>query len=123
MFISGFGLLESGSVSSKNEVNIMVKNAVDVIFGGLTYWMLGYGLSFGEDEAFSTPFNGWGDFFVTANEDNLGWVYAKFFFQASFATTATTIVSGRGFCLVWFFWFVCASLEHTDFNESSTIGC
>ncbi|XP_041364247.1 putative ammonium transporter 2 [Gigantopelta aegis] len=91
---SGFGLLESGSVSSKNEVNIMVKNAVDVIFGGLTYWMFGYGLSFGEDEHYSNLFNGWGDFFVTANEENLGWVYAKFFFQASFATTATTIVSG-----------------------------
>lgn len=37
-------------VSRKNEVNIMVKNAVDVIFGGLTYWMFGYGLSFGDDE-------------------------------------------------------------------------
>ena len=45
--IAGFGLLESGMVSRKNEVNIMVKNAVDVIFGGLTYWMFGYGFSFG----------------------------------------------------------------------------
>ncbi|XP_046350570.2 putative ammonium transporter 2 [Haliotis rufescens] len=91
---SGFGLLESGSVSSKNEVNIMVKNAVDVICGGLTYWMFGYGLSFGEDERYTNPFNGWGDFFVTADEESLGYVYSKFFFQASFATTATTIVSG-----------------------------
>ncbi|CAJ0585517.1 unnamed protein product, partial [Mesorhabditis spiculigera] len=32
---SGFGLLESGRVSSKDEVNIMVKNVIDVIFGGL----------------------------------------------------------------------------------------
>ncbi|GMS84907.1 hypothetical protein PENTCL1PPCAC_7082, partial [Pristionchus entomophagus] len=31
---SGFGLLESGRVSSKDEVNIMVKNVIDVIFGG-----------------------------------------------------------------------------------------
>ena len=44
---AGFGLLESGAVQSKNEVNIMVKNAVDVVFGGITYWMFGYGLSFG----------------------------------------------------------------------------
>ncbi|KIH62300.1 hypothetical protein ANCDUO_07415 [Ancylostoma duodenale] len=31
---AGFGLLESGRVSSKDEVNVMVKNVVDVIFGG-----------------------------------------------------------------------------------------
>lgn len=72
----------------------MVKNAVDVIFGGITFWMFGYGLSFG-DGVYSNPFSGWGDFFVTATEDNLGWVYSKFFFQTSFATTATTIVSGK----------------------------
>ncbi|GFX66833.1 hypothetical protein TNCV_3049311 [Trichonephila clavipes] len=45
----GFGLLESGYVNRKNEVNIMVKNAVDVIFGGLGYWMFGYAFSFGEE--------------------------------------------------------------------------
>ena len=41
-FALGFGLLEAGSVSTKNEVNIMVKNAIDVIFGGLTllaFWV------------------------------------------------------------------------------------
>lgn len=73
----------------------MVKNVVDVIFGGLTYWMFGYGLSFGDVEPYSNPFCGWGSFFVTASQDDLGWVYAQFFFQASFATTATTIVSGK----------------------------
>lgn len=72
----------------------MVKNAVDVIFGGLTYWMFGYGLSFGDSE-YSNPVVGWGYFFVNADEDKLGIVYSKFFFQASFATTATTIVSGK----------------------------
>ncbi|XP_052799138.1 putative ammonium transporter 3 [Mya arenaria] len=90
---SGFGLLESGTVSVKNELNIMVKNAVDVVFGGLTYWIFGYGLSFG-NASFSNAFIGWGDFFVTAEDEKLGIVYSKFFFQASFATTATTIVSG-----------------------------
>ncbi|XP_033750890.1 putative ammonium transporter 3 [Pecten maximus] len=88
---SGFGLLESGSVSVKNEANIMVKNAVDVIFGGLTFWAFGYAFAFGED---GNSFCGWGHFFVNASEQNIGWVYSKFFFQASFATTATTIVSG-----------------------------
>ncbi|XP_078373487.1 putative ammonium transporter 3 isoform X2 [Oculina patagonica] len=47
---SGFGLVESGLVSQKNEVNIMVKNAVDVIYGGLSYWLYGFAFSFGTDE-------------------------------------------------------------------------
>ncbi len=46
----GFGMLESGVVSLKNEVNIMMKNVVDVVLGGLTYWAFGYGLTFGESE-------------------------------------------------------------------------
>lgn len=34
-FISiGFGMLESGCVSIKNEVNIMMKNVVDIVLGG-----------------------------------------------------------------------------------------
>ncbi len=92
---SGFGLLESGSVSRKNEVNIMVKNAADVIFGGLTYWAFGYAFSFGMHPKYSNPFCGWGHFFVVAEEHELAKVYARFFFQSSFATTSTTIVSGK----------------------------
>lgn len=38
--VTGFGLLESGSVSAKDEVNIMVKNVVDVVFGGFLFSML-----------------------------------------------------------------------------------
>lgn len=94
---AGFGLLESGSVSTKNEVNIMVKNAADVIFGGITYWAFGYAFSFGTDPRFSNWFAGWGYFFVEVEEHEIGEVYAHFFFQASFATTATTIVSGNYF--------------------------
>ncbi|KAK5977084.1 hypothetical protein GCK32_003397, partial [Trichostrongylus colubriformis] len=58
---AGFGLLESGRVSPKDEVNVMVKNVVDVIFGGLAYWMFGYGFTFGEWLA--NPFIGIGDYF------------------------------------------------------------
>ena len=39
---SGFGLLEAGSVSKKNESNIMMKNAIDVVCGGFSYWLYGY---------------------------------------------------------------------------------
>lgn len=34
---TGFGLLESGIVSKKNEVNIMMKNVVDVVLGGKNF--------------------------------------------------------------------------------------
>ena len=71
----------------------MVKNVVDVVLGGLTYWMFGYGLSFGTS-SWANPFCGWGDFFMNAEESDMGEVYTTFFFQLSFATTATTIVSG-----------------------------
>nr|XP_022334652.1 putative ammonium transporter 3 [Crassostrea virginica] len=90
---SGFGLLEAGCISSKNEVNIMVKNLVDVVFGGLSYWMFGFGLSFGTSD-YSNPFCGIGYFFVDTTDDQMGIVFATFVFQMSFATTATTIVSG-----------------------------
>ncbi|XP_050725760.1 putative ammonium transporter 3 [Eriocheir sinensis] len=90
---SGFGLLESGCVSMKNETNIMVKNVVDVVLGGFTYWLFGYALSFGKSE-WTNPFCGWGDFAINPDENSMGKVYTTFFFQMSFATTATTIVSG-----------------------------
>ena len=90
----GFGLLESGSVSAKNEVNIMVKNAIDVIFGGLSFWVYGFGIVFG-DAAYSNPFMGIGNLFVDTRDITLmGDLYTLFIFQLSFCTTATTIVSG-----------------------------
>jgi len=91
--ISGFGLVESGMVSRKNETNIMVKNAVDVIFGGLGFWMFGFGFTFGDSPGVNA-FSGFGRFFTDAEESHMGEVFSLYCFQASFATTATTIVSG-----------------------------
>jgi ammonium transporter, Amt family len=92
---TGFGLLESGIVSRKNEVNIMMKNVVDVVLGGFTYWLFGYGLSYGRS-AYTTPFIAFGDFMVDPEVQNplMGQIFTSFFFQLSFATTATTILSG-----------------------------
>ena len=73
----------------------MVKNAVDVIFGALGYWICGFAFSFGESPEHTNEFNGFGHFFTDENEfDVEGKIFAKYFFQLSFATTATTIVSG-----------------------------
>ena len=77
----------------ENETNIMVKNAVDVIFGGLGFWMFGFGFTFGDSPGVNA-FSGFGRFFTDAEESHMGEVFSLYCFQASFATTATTIVSG-----------------------------
>ncbi len=40
--------MESGMCSMKNEVNILIKNVVDVAVGGITFWAFGYGIAMGE---------------------------------------------------------------------------
>ncbi|XP_014217379.2 putative ammonium transporter 3, partial [Copidosoma floridanum] len=108
---TGFGMLESGCVSLKNEVNIMMKNVVDIVLGGLTYWIFGFGISFGLNEP-NNPIVGSGGYMIDPSIDDplFGPVCASFVFQLSFATTATTIVSGamaercnfRAYCLFSF---------------------
>ena len=95
---TGFGMLESGIVSLKNEINITMKIVVAIVLGGLSYWAFGYGLSYG-DSSFSNGFIALGTFsggtwFVEANDDDMGPIFVTFLFQLSFATRATIIVSG-----------------------------
>merc|ERR1719356_158086 len=56
----GFAFLEAGSVRSKNTVNILIKNMLDVFIGGVSYWALGWGLAYG---AGGNPFSGGSQFF------------------------------------------------------------
>lgn len=44
----------------------MMKNAADVILGGLTYWMFGFATQYGTEDG--NPFWGLGDFFVDDSE-------------------------------------------------------
>ncbi len=87
---AGFALLETGFTRSKNAVNIIMKNVMDVSAGALVFFMVGFGLMFG------TSLGGWvgtdGFFLAGLGEDP--WTYAFFVFQAVFAATAATIVSG-----------------------------
>ena len=84
-------------VSSKSEANVIIKNMVDVALGGIAYWFIGYGFSFGNENDSSSGFIGLGDFITDVELDTKSEaiIYTKFVFQLSFATTATTIVSGR----------------------------
>ncbi|MEA1916308.1 MAG: ammonium transporter, partial [Campylobacterota bacterium] len=84
----GFALIETGTVRSKNTINVAMKNLVDTIFGVMFFWMLGFGLMFGSS---TNGLFGTTDFLIDGKnlEQN-----AIFFFQAMFAATAVTIVSG-----------------------------
>ena len=80
---AGFTLVESGMTSSKNAVNIAMKNLLDICVRSLTYWLVGYSLMYGDTT------NGW--FFWGGLFQGEG---ADLFFQTMFAATAATIVSG-----------------------------
>jgi len=84
----GFSLIETGMVRVKNTINVAMKNLIDSMFGIIFFWLIGYGIMFGFD------FNG----IIGTNSFAIdGKDFEKngfFFFQAMFATTAATIISG-----------------------------
>ena len=85
---AGFAFLESGLIRSKNSVNVLMKNYVDMCFGAVVYWAIGFGLMFGRNP---TGWFGTDHFFVGVADDSL---YTFLFFQMMFAATAATILSG-----------------------------
>lgn len=92
---TGLAMIEAGIIHKKNQVNVMMKNIVDMCAGGLSFWIFGFGLMYGRGE-YSNPFFGAGDFFVSAKSSDplSGQIFSLFFFQMAFATTSTTLVSG-----------------------------
>ena len=85
---AGFALVESGSVRSKNTVNVLMKNYMDACLGGLVFWLLGFGLMFGVN---TSGWIGTSHFAPNVMDD---WHWNLLFFQMMFAATATTIASG-----------------------------
>lgn len=85
---AGFALVEGGMVRAKNSVNVIMKNYVDACFGAIAFWMVGYGLMFGDN------FSGWfgESHYLLGNAAHLD--YSLLFFQTMFAATAATIASG-----------------------------
>ena len=58
-----------GSVHAKNEANIMIKNAIDIIFGTLSFWICGFAFSFGNDPNFTNEFTGYGLFLADSSNE------------------------------------------------------
>ena len=84
----GFSLVETGIVRSKNTINVAMKNLIDTVFSIIFFWIFGFGLMFGLDVygLFGTD-----KFLIDGKDLHLN---GFFFFQAMFAATAITIVSG-----------------------------
>jgi len=105
---TGFGCVESGLCRQKNTVNILAKNFIVFAIASLSFYVLGWGLMFGN----GTGFIGMQGLVGVTGADNspatgdayqgvykaIAWagvpLWAKFFFQLVFAGTAATIVSG-----------------------------
>ena len=104
----GFAMVESGFARSKNAVNILSKNFIVFAISSLAFWIIGWGLMFGNGNDFIgfqglISLGGADNSPATGNNysgvyDSISWtsvpLLAKFFFQLVFAGTAATIVSG-----------------------------
>lgn len=89
---AGFALLEAGFSRAKNAVNIIMKNVMDASAGALVFYAVGFGLMFGTSWAGLVGTDGF--FLIGTGDQPETWTYAFYFFQAVFAATAATIVSG-----------------------------
>ncbi|MGE0757543.1 MAG: ammonium transporter [Pirellulaceae bacterium] len=95
----GFGCVESGFCRAKNCVNILSKNFIVFAVTAIFFWLLGWGIMFGDGNGFVGT---QGLLMVNGGAEgpygSIGWtsvpLWAKFFFQLVFAGTAATIVSG-----------------------------
>jgi len=45
----GFALIETGTVRTKNTINVAMKNLIDTVFGIIFFWLIGFGIMFGVD--------------------------------------------------------------------------
>lgn len=97
----GFACLEAGLTRSKNTVNILFKNTAIIAIGLLTYAIMGFNLMYPGDFGGFFGFAGFGigvspENMMVTGSDGVGiyTYWTDFIFQAMFAATAATIVSG-----------------------------
>jgi ammonium transporter, Amt family len=97
----GFATVESGLGQSKNTVNILFKNVFIICMGIISYALWGFNAMYPGFENPASGFFAMGSWFdVEASVDMMTSAYADytwytdFIFQAMFAATAATIVSG-----------------------------
>jgi Amt family ammonium transporter len=89
---AGFALLEAGFVRAKNAMSIIAKVIIDITFGGIAFYVVGFGIAYGAS-------NGWFalDFGIMEGDLGLGLTVSNklfWFIQLGFAIAAISIVSG-----------------------------
>jgi Amt family ammonium transporter len=100
MMQPGFALLEAGLNPAKNTVHVTFKNMIDLSFGILLYYLVGYSLMYGSDASGGLGLFGWSGFGISSevNPADIGpgtlHPQVDWLFQVAFAATAATIVGG-----------------------------
>jgi len=96
----GFATLEAGLTQEKNSVNILFKNVCIIAIGILSYALIGFNLMYPGAE-YAGGFFGFAGFGLSTDAAGVTTAYSEnytywtdFIFQAVFAATAATIVSG-----------------------------
>lgn len=95
----GFATLEAGFVRKKNVANILFKNVMIIAIGLISYYIIGFNLMYpGTNAGGLIAFGGFGltDPGISPIEyaDGAYTYWSEFIFQAMFAATCCTIVSG-----------------------------
>ncbi len=94
----GFAMLEIGLTRSKNTINILFKNMAVIIIGLLAYTFMGFGMMYSGPQGGIFHFGGFGlRIPLNAGTPQYNPYYTfwtDFLFQAMFAATAASIVSG-----------------------------
>lgn len=93
---AGFVLVEAGLTRAKNAGNIVMKNLVNFAIGAVAFFMVGFAIAFGGEFDGIGAYIGGGGWFVGEGAFAYGNLtpFTFFIFQAAFAATAATIVSG-----------------------------
>lgn len=88
----GFALLEAGFIRGKNAMSIIAKVLIDIMFGGLAFYIIGFGIAYGLSNGyFATGFG------IMDGDLGLGLTVSNklfWFIQLGFAIAAISIVSG-----------------------------
>ena len=78
---AGFALVEAGLTRAKNVANVMMKNMMDLCFGALAFFAVGFAIAFGGDMDGIGKFIGGGGWFLGEGSFTYGNLTAQLRFQ------------------------------------------
>ena len=91
---AGFAMVETGFTRAKNAGNIIMKNLMDFCVGTVVFWIIGYGIMFGDSSSVFGGFHFFLDGMLDGGDIVGNGAFTTIIFQTVFCATAATIVSG-----------------------------